>query len=91
MALLGDLFPAEWPPHGIKRTGQPHPAPPDVSFRSMLARSFEKSTDLWRRLIYFGLETDSRIIRAILVRMCARAAGAPTKRSPPCVHNVYQS
>lgn len=38
-ALLGDLFPTEWPPPGAaRRPGQAHPPPPGMASRAALAR-----------------------------------------------------
>jgi hypothetical protein len=84
MSLLGDIFPPEWPPQGMRKGGAPHPAPTQMVYRGVLARSFEKSTDMFRRLIYFGIGIDSRIVRAVLVRMCARASGVSPLNTPMC-------
>lgn len=76
LSLLGDLFLGEWPPPGSARTrGVPHPPPSAMRRRAALARSFENSTGVFRGLIASGIAAESRIARALLVRLCARAAG----------------
>ncbi|KAK9829627.1 hypothetical protein WJX72_006957 [[Myrmecia] bisecta] len=74
LCLLGDLFPGEWPPAGSARRGQ-HPPPSHMRYRAALARSFEPSAARFRRMISAAAASDSRIFRAALVRLCARAAG----------------
>ena len=77
-ALLADLFPAEWPPPGAARRGAgPHPPPAHMRLRAALARSFEPAAGALRRLLAAGAASESGLFRAALVRLCARASGAP--------------
>lgn len=77
-SLLGDLFPAAWPPSGAARPGQGSHAPPaHMRYRAALAKSFEPLTqDALRTLMACAAASDSLIFRAALVRLCARASGA---------------
>ncbi len=75
--LLGDLFPAAWPPSGAARPGQGSHAPPaHMRYRAALAKSFEPLTqEALRTLMACAAASDSLIFRAALVRLCARASG----------------
>ena len=76
-SLLGDLFPAAWPPSGAARPGQGSHAPPaHMRYRAALAKSFEPMTqEALRTLMACAAASDSLIFRAALVRLCARASG----------------
>jgi hypothetical protein len=77
-SLLADLFPPEWPPAGAARRGAaPHAPPAAVRLRAALARSFEPSAADFARLVAAGVASESTLLRAALVRLAARAAGAP--------------
>jgi len=77
-SLLADLFPPEWPPAGAARRGAaPHAPPAAVRLRAALARSFEPSAADFARLVAAGVASESALLRAALVRLAARAAGAP--------------
>ena len=78
-SLLGDLFPAAWPPSGAARPGQGSHAPPaHMRYRAALAKSFEPMTqEALRTLMACAAASDSLIFRAALVRLCARASGLP--------------
>lgn len=81
--LLGDMFPAEWPAPGqAPRPGKPHPPPSAMPRRAALARSFESSTGAIQRLLAAAVASESRIFRAALVRLCARASGGPSHFTP---------
>jgi len=43
--------------------------------RAGLARSFETCTAQFRRLLAAAVGSESRVLRAALVRLCARAGG----------------
>ncbi|KAK9862215.1 hypothetical protein WJX84_008545 [Apatococcus fuscideae] len=76
VCLLGDLFPAEWPPAGGLRRGTTHhPAPTEMRNRVAFAKSIEPATVLFRQLIKEAANSESRIMRCGLVRLCARASG----------------
>lgn len=76
--LLGDLFPVEWPPPGAAcRPGQPHPPPSGMAARAAMARSLEGVTGPLAGLISAAAGCEARVFRAALVRLAARAAGAP--------------
>ena len=76
-SLLADLFPPEWPPPGAaRRGGAPHAPPTAMRLRAALARSFEPSAAEFRRLVAAGVASESTMLRAALVRLAARAAGA---------------
>ena len=76
VCMLGDLFPTEWPPAGGLRRGTTHhPAPTEMRNRVAFARSIEPATDLFRQLIKEAANSESRIMRCALVRLCARASG----------------
>lgn len=78
-SLLGDMFPPEWPaPGGARRAGRPHPKPSAMPRRAALARSFEASTAAFQRLLAAAAASESRVFRAALVRLCARASGRVT-------------
>lgn len=76
-SLLGDLFPAAWPPSGAARPGQgSHPPPAHMRYRAALAKSFEPLTqEALRKLMACAAASESLIFRAALVRLCARASG----------------
>ena len=76
-SLLGDLFPAAWPPSGAARPGQgSHPPPAHMRYRAALAKSFEPLTqEALRNLMACAVASESLIFRAALVRLCARASG----------------
>ncbi len=81
-SLLGDLFPAAWPPSGAARPGQGSHAPPaHRRYRAALAKSFEPSTqEALRSLMACAAASESLIFRAALVRLCARASGTLLRR-----------
>ncbi|KAL4436605.1 hypothetical protein ABPG75_003744 [Micractinium tetrahymenae] len=70
--LLGDLFPPEWPAVGRKATQAP---PTDRRYRAALATAIEPCGASFRRLISAALTTESRMLRAAVVRVLAHAAG----------------
>ncbi|PRW45038.1 G-patch domain-containing [Chlorella sorokiniana] len=70
--LLGDLFPPEWPAVGRKVTQAP---PSDRRYRAALATAIEPCGASFRRLIAAALTSESRLLRAAVVRVLARAAG----------------
>ncbi len=82
-SLLGDLFPAAWPPSGAARPGQGSHAPPaHRRYRAALAKSFEPSTqEALRSLMACAAASESLIFRAALVRLCARASGTLLRRN----------
>jgi hypothetical protein len=74
--LLADLFPAEWPPAGAVRRGSGcHLPPAHMRYRAGLARSFEPSAAALRHLLATAAASESILLRAALVRLCARASG----------------
>ena len=74
--LLGDLFPSEWPPQGnAARMGMSHPPPSQMGYRRAIADKFESSAAVFKRMVEFGASSSSRLLRAILVRLCAKASG----------------
>ena len=75
-ALLGDLFPSEWPPPGAARRGTAaHPPPTHMHYRACLARSFEPVATPFRRLVGAAATAQPRLLRAQLTRLSARASG----------------
>lgn len=74
--LLADLFPTEWPPAGAVRRGSGcHLPPAHMRYRAALARSFEPSAGALRHLLATAVASESVLLRAALVRLCARASG----------------
>ncbi|GIL89178.1 hypothetical protein Vretifemale_16983, partial [Volvox reticuliferus] len=91
ISLLGDLFPREWPPPPTP--GQPQsaalPPPTNMSKRSLLASALETVSGQFLRLLSFGYNSESRLVRCATVRMVVKAAGLgggmPTFLAAPLV------
>lgn len=74
LCLLGDLFPAEWPPPQARR-GAPHPPPTHRPYRIALCNALEPVLASFKSAVAMAVQSESRVMRAVLVRLCARAAG----------------
>ena len=74
LCLLGDLFPAEWPPPQARR-GAPHPPPTHRPYRIALCNALEPVLGSFKSAVAMAVQSESRVMRAVLVRLCARAAG----------------
>lgn len=85
--LLGDLCPSEWPPPG-RRAEQP--PPPQRAYRKALAKSIEPCGVPFRRLIASAITSESRLLRAGVVRVCARAAGLGGGMGPFLVEPIIE-
>ena len=59
-------------------TGLPHPAPSCVELRARLAHSIEPAIPQFQVLLATAAASESSLLRAALVRLCARAAGGVT-------------
>ncbi|KAG2486887.1 hypothetical protein HYH03_014481 [Edaphochlamys debaryana] len=76
LQLLGDVFPREWPPTpGPGQLATAFPPPSCMARRSALASALEQVSAQFLRLLSFGYNSESRLVRCAAVRTAARAAG----------------
>ncbi|KXZ41982.1 hypothetical protein GPECTOR_230g517 [Gonium pectorale] len=90
LSLLGDMFPREWPPPPAPgQQSAAFPPPSNVARRSALASALETVSDQFLRLLSFGYNSESRLLRCATVRMAVKAAGLgggmPTFLAAPLV------
>ncbi len=74
ICVISDIFPSEWPPVQVRK-GVPHPLPTHMAYRAALARGLEPVTHGFRDMVNIAVASDSRMFRAALVRLAARASG----------------
>lgn len=79
ICVIGDILPSEWPPVQVRK-GVPHPPPTHREYRVALANALMPLKQDFRDMVTTAVASDSRIFRAALVRLVARASGlqAPT-------------
>lgn len=74
ICVISDILPSEWPPVQTRK-GVPHPPPTHMSYRAALAHGLEPVKDGFKDMLNVAVASDSRMFRAALVRLVARAAG----------------
>lgn len=72
--VISDILPSEWPPVQTRK-GVPHPPPTHMLYRAALARALEPVKEGFKDMLHVAVGSDSRMFRAALVRLVARAAG----------------
>lgn len=82
--VISDILPSEWPPVQTRK-GVPHPPPTHMLYRAALARALEPVKEGFKDMLNVAVGSDSRMFRAALVRLVARAAG---DLSTPCASAV---
>lgn len=78
--VISDILPSEWPPVQTRK-GVPHPPPTHMLYRAALARALEPVKEGFKDMLHVAVGSDSRMFRAALVRLVARAAGKAVKHS----------
>ncbi|KAL0034398.1 hypothetical protein WJX79_000220 [Trebouxia sp. C0005] len=74
ICVIGDILPSEWPPVQVRK-GVPHPPPTHREYRVALANALMPLKQDFRDMVTTAVASDSRIFRAALVRLVARASG----------------
>ena len=74
ICVISDILPSEWPPVQTRK-GVPHPPPTHMLYRAALARALEPVKEGFKDMLNVAVGSDSRMFRAALVRLVARAAG----------------
>lgn len=79
ICVISDILPSEWPPVQVRK-GVPHPPPTHREYRVALANGLIPLKQDFRDMVTTAVASDSRMFRAALVRLVARASGlqAPT-------------
>jgi hypothetical protein len=80
ICMISDILPSEWPPVQVRK-GVPHPPPTHREYRVALANGLIPLKQDFRDMVTTAVASDSRMFRAALVRLMARASGlqAPTQ------------
>jgi len=80
ICVISDILPSEWPPVQVRK-GVPHPPPTHREYRVALANGLIPLKQDFRDMVTTAVASDSRMFRAALVRLMARASGlqAPTQ------------
>lgn len=74
ICVISDILPSEWPPVQTRK-GVPHPPPTLKAYRVALAHGLEPVKEGFKDMLNVAVASDSRMFRAALVRLVARAAG----------------
>ena len=77
ICVISDLLPSEWPPVQVRK-GVPHPPPTHREYRVALAHGLIPLKQDFLNMVATAVASDSRMFRAALVRLVARAAGLQT-------------
>ncbi|KAL0053110.1 hypothetical protein WJX82_000994 [Trebouxia sp. C0006] len=74
ICVISDILPSEWPPVQVRK-GVPHPPPTHREYRVALANGLIPLKQDFRDMVTTAVASDSRMFRAALVRLVARASG----------------
>ena len=77
ICVISDLLPSEWPPVQVRK-GVPHPLPTHKEYRVALVKGLVPLMQDFLNMVATAVASDSRMFRAALVRLVARAAGLQT-------------
>ncbi len=74
ICVISDILPSEWPPVQVRK-GVPHPPPTHIKYKKALANGLIPLKQDFRDMVTTAVASDSRMFRAALVRLVARASG----------------